>query len=226
MAGYWLKLYTEILDDIKYYRLSDNAKLGMYELMLIAKKDGGEGEIPPIDEICFVTHNSRTPEWWQQVIDELQKIEFIVENGSDKKIRKFQERQQRVEGADRQKALREKKQHDEYSRDESLRINSKNVTEKEREKEIKKETEEIEKKDTASTFSQEEKSAFRNAIATLYTTGKVSKVDYETWLLSLDLVGVNNGVYKVRTINSTQRRWLVPRLPAISDILQAQVEVC
>ena len=74
-------------------------------------------------------------------------------------------------------------------------------------------------------ISKDNEKNWNNAISQLYTTGKVSKVDYETWLLPLDLVGVMNGVYRVHANNATQRQWLVSRLPAISGILQAQVEV-
>ena len=78
MAGYWLKLYTEILDDPKYYRLSDNAKLGMYELMIIAKKVDMEGWLPDIEDVCF--YSRRQKEWWAPVIQELEQIKFVVKD--------------------------------------------------------------------------------------------------------------------------------------------------
>ena len=100
MAGYWLKLYTEILDDPKYYRLSDNAKLGMYELMLVAKKTGQDGHLPSVDDIEFYTR--RSAEWWNAVIDELKRIEFIVANDTGDKIRKFEDRQRALTNNEKQ----------------------------------------------------------------------------------------------------------------------------
>ena len=105
MAGYWLKLYTEILDDPKYYRLSDNAKLGMYELMLVAKKIDSGGYLPSIQELNFYTR--KQDGWWQPIINELVKIEFLVEDELDTyKIRKFEDRQASTIGADRAKYAR------------------------------------------------------------------------------------------------------------------------
>lgn len=116
MAGYWLKLYTEILEDPKYYRLTDSAKLGMIELMLVAKKVGLEGEIPSIEDVAFYTR--RTVEWWMPVFEELSKIEYLVINGSEMIIRKFAERQAAVDGAERIKHFRELKHKNEFpSRD-------------------------------------------------------------------------------------------------------------
>lgn len=104
MAGYWLKLYTEILDDPKYFRLSDAAKLGMVELMLVAKKTDKDGSLPCIDDIAFFTR--RSVEWWAPVIKELITINYLVEDGEDITIRKFSERQAAIENAERMKQSR------------------------------------------------------------------------------------------------------------------------
>jgi len=113
MAGYWLKLYTEILEDPKYHRLSDNAKLGMIELMLVAKKTGVCGEIPNIEDVAFYTR--RSVEWWQPVFEELSKIEYLVTNGSETIIRKFAERQSAVDDSIRMKKYRELKHKNEFA---------------------------------------------------------------------------------------------------------------
>jgi hypothetical protein len=112
MAGYWLKLYTEILEDPKYYRLTDNAKLGMIELMLVAKKVGLEGEIPSIEDVAFYTR--RSVDWWQPVFEELSKIEYLVISGSETIIRKFAERQAAVEVTERMKQSRALKHKNEF----------------------------------------------------------------------------------------------------------------
>ena len=105
MAGYWLKLYTEILEDPKYNRMSDNTKIGMYELLLVAKRFGDDGSLPPIEDVAFYTR--RTVEWWQVVYDELRSIEFLVSNGHDVIIRKFSERQAPTDAKTRAKMSRE-----------------------------------------------------------------------------------------------------------------------
>lgn len=112
MAGYWLKLYTEILDDPKYFRLSDNAKLGMIELMIVAKRVDMEGEVPCIDDVAFYTR--RSIEWWQPVFDELSKIEYLVKNGAETIIRKFAERQKPVDDAERMRQARALKHKKEF----------------------------------------------------------------------------------------------------------------
>ena len=116
MAGYWLKLYTEILDDPKYFRLSDSAKLGMVELMIVAKRLDMDGEVTSIEDVAFYTR--RTVEWWTPVFEELSKIEYLVSNGSETIIRKFAERQAAVDGAERIKQFRALKHKQEFmSRD-------------------------------------------------------------------------------------------------------------
>lgn len=127
MPGYWLKLYTEILDDPKYHRLSDTAKLGMVELMVVAKKNGANGDLPTLDDICFYTR--RAKEWWIPVIDELKSISFLVENGSNEKIRKFEERQAPADGAERTRMSRVAKQHTEYTCNDPVTKVSQSVTE-------------------------------------------------------------------------------------------------
>jgi len=112
MSGYWLKLYTEILDDPKYFRLSDNAKLGMIELMVVARKVcniESNGELPSIEDICFYTR--RSVQWWEDVNNELIKIDFLVLNKDNDTliIRKFAERQAPVSDAERMRQYRYKK---------------------------------------------------------------------------------------------------------------------
>jgi len=143
MAGYWLKLYTEILDDPKYYRLSDNAKLGMYELMLVAKKVGNAGDLPTLEDICFYTR--RDESWWVPVIDELKRINFVTldENGGDI-IRKFEERQAAIKDDERQKKYREAL-HKEFKCNEPVTNLSRNVTESKSKSKSKRESKSTEK---------------------------------------------------------------------------------
>jgi hypothetical protein len=135
MAGYWLKLYTEILDDPKYYRLSDNAKLGMYELMLVAKKVGQDGHLPGVDDIEFYTRRSAS--WWEPVIDELKAINFITGNEAGHVIRKFEDRQKAVTDTEKQRYYREALHKKEFTGDVPVTEVLRNVTESKSKRKIK-----------------------------------------------------------------------------------------
>jgi hypothetical protein len=104
MSGYWLKLYTEILDDPKYFRLSDNAKLGMIELMVVAKRVNMDGRLPTPEDVSFYTR--RNKEWWDAVYVELIDIEFIEHDDDGDIIRKFSERQAPVPATERSRQHR------------------------------------------------------------------------------------------------------------------------
>lgn len=118
MAGYWLKLYTEILDNPEYYRLSDNAKLGIYELLITAKKVDEDGLLPTLEDIAFYTR--RDEAWWTPVIQELQKIKFlIIDDTGNLLIRNFANKQAPVDDAERKRQERARKHASEYKDNDS-----------------------------------------------------------------------------------------------------------
>ena len=107
--GYWLKLYTDILDDQKYFRLSDNARLGMYEIFLVAKKietDEITGELPDIEGIAF--HTRRDEEWWNEVMPELIKSDIVEMKEDLPKVKNFYERQRPIPPAERTRQSRKR----------------------------------------------------------------------------------------------------------------------
>ncbi|MEN6571385.1 MAG: hypothetical protein ABFD24_06055 [Anaerolineaceae bacterium] len=114
MADYWVKLYIDILNDPKYHMLSENAKLGMLELMVVAKTAEVEGNhpkgyLPEIMEIAFYTR--RTIDWWKPVIEELKNHHerpYLVELDGQLFIRKYQQRQAKISDAERQRRSRSK----------------------------------------------------------------------------------------------------------------------
>jgi len=137
MAGYWLKLYTEILDDPKYYRLSEIAKVGMYEIMMVAKKNDQNGDLPSMDDICFYTR--RNKDWWDEAIIELKIINFIIEENGVMKIRTFAERQKAVDAKERKRQSRIAKQKCEYQEfigHETVTTKSKSVSESRRRQDV------------------------------------------------------------------------------------------
>ena len=108
--GYWLKLYTDVLDDPKYFRLSEEAKLGMYELMLVAKKiENGEltGKLPTIDDIAFHTRKCR--EHWEKILPELESIGFVTNENELPIIKNYTKRQGAIPDDVRAKQFRKKR---------------------------------------------------------------------------------------------------------------------
>lgn len=142
MAGYWLKVYTEIINDYKYHQLTDAGKVGLYEALIIAKDYDREGVLPCVQELAFRTR--RTVEWWQAVLDELRAIEFVVTNGHDTIIRKFSERQAAISDAQRHVEYRKRKHSKEFDSVTDA------LTFRDGEKEIEKEIEGEEDTDTES----------------------------------------------------------------------------
>lgn len=195
MAGYWLKLYTEIIDDPKYYRLSDQAKLGMYELMLVAKKTGNDGSLPSIEDICFYTR--RDESWWVAVFEELKHINFVStgDDGGDK-IRKFGERQAAIKDNERQTRYREALHKAEFSCNENVTNMSRNVTEIKNKNRLR-EREEIET--DANSVGNDFREIWDHSIGELQSS--IPKQMFETYVSTLALIGVEDGVFKARAIN-------------------------
>lgn len=107
--GYWLKLYTDILDDPKYFKLSKEARLGMYELLLVAKKiENGEltGQLPCIEDIAFYTR--RSVEEWQKVIPELVSV-GVISDGDQPVIKNYTKRQDAIPNDERYKQYKKKR---------------------------------------------------------------------------------------------------------------------
>jgi len=108
--GYWLKLYTDILEDRKYFELSEKAKLGMFEALLVCKRlENGEltGCLPSIDDIAF--HTRKTVDEWKDILPELVNIGFI-EIVEDKNIVKnYVKRQSAIPDSERSKQYRKRR---------------------------------------------------------------------------------------------------------------------
>jgi hypothetical protein len=143
MAGYWFKVYVEILEDPKYSRWSDKAKLGAFELMAIAKRlqvgPEATGNLPSIEKICF--YSRRSARWWQPVITELLTMvnpddpddkSFLIEVDGRLVIRKFKDRQKAVDAAARSRESRKRRAavtNPDDLRDDAVTTLPRNVTE-------------------------------------------------------------------------------------------------
>jgi hypothetical protein len=75
MAGkYWIKLYTEILDDPKMGLLPDHIWRRAIEIFLIAGRHGQEGELPKVSELAYILHASEQE--ITSTFEELAKVEM------------------------------------------------------------------------------------------------------------------------------------------------------
>ena len=108
--GYWLKLYTDILEDRKYFELSEKAKLGMFEALLVCKRlENGEltGCLPSIDDIAF--HTRKTVAEWEEILPELVAIGFIEIVDDQNTIKNYIKRQSAIPDSERSKQYRKRR---------------------------------------------------------------------------------------------------------------------
>ena len=179
--GYWLKLYTDILGDYKYHKLSEKAKLGIYELMLVVKENESDkltGILPPIEEIAFCTRRDESE--WEEIIKELEGIDFIATDGDNRIIKNYVKRQSKIPDTIRSKENRKRKNKPEEQPDnESKQSCHKPVTSRDGDREIDtdrlqitdKHTEREKKDATFSTFISE----FITAVRVQFTNNDQSE---------------------------------------------------
>jgi len=108
--GYWLKLYTDILEDRKYFALSEKAKLGMFEALLVCKRlEIGEltGCLPSVDDIAF--HTRKTVAEWEEILPELVTIGFIEIVDDQNTIKNYVKRQSAIPDSERSKQYRKRR---------------------------------------------------------------------------------------------------------------------
>jgi hypothetical protein len=106
--GYWLKSYTDILDDPKYHRMPERAQLAMHEIFLVAKMietDELTGLVPCVEDIAF--YSRKSIEYWNEVIPELLKSKIINKNGDGYLIVNYVKRQQAIPPTIRAKKSKE-----------------------------------------------------------------------------------------------------------------------
>jgi hypothetical protein len=114
MAHYWLKLYTDILDDPKMGTLPDILWRRAVELFLIAKRSNSDGALPPVDEIAWILRS--TPKEVEQQLHDLaarteqQDKPGIVHLGADGLwiVTNFAKRQQSLGATERKRRQRER----------------------------------------------------------------------------------------------------------------------
>lgn len=106
-ANYWIKLYTEILNDAKMARMSDHLYRRTIELFLMAGDKNQDGILPSLEDMAWTLRTDA--EQLETDLVELQHIGILVfDNGWI--VRKFAERQAPVDktGAERVRRWRER----------------------------------------------------------------------------------------------------------------------
>ena len=158
--GYWLKLYTDILDDPKYFKLSKEARLGMYELLLVAKKiENGEltGQLPCIEDIAFYTR--RPVEEWQKVMPELVSVGIITDE-TIPTITNYAKRQDTIPNDIRCKQYKLKRNETNQTRNETNQTRNKTNQTRNKTNRVGETEKETEKKQNTETDKEKEKKSF------------------------------------------------------------------
>ena len=102
MRGFWIKLYTELLERMEYALLPDNLWRRFLEMMLLIERDATTGKLPKIEEIAFrlrISTNTLAEE-----INELEKRGLVLRSVGELEIPNFIEEQRPRSDAER-KAL-------------------------------------------------------------------------------------------------------------------------
>ena len=113
MAGnYWIKLYTEILDDPKMAMLDDHLWRRFYEFCLVAGKNNKGGELPTVDQMAWLLRTDASG--LQDDVTNLVEIGLLSWEGDALIVTNFSKRQEKLSNAEKQLHFRERLQKDEY----------------------------------------------------------------------------------------------------------------
>jgi hypothetical protein len=115
---YWIKLYTEILDDPKMGRLSDREYRTCVSLFAMAGREDREGSLPPIDDMAWSLR--MTPVDLTANLQVLARLDILEECDGLWVVRKWQERQAKAPSAAPDKVLQRVHEHRERERNETV----------------------------------------------------------------------------------------------------------
>lgn len=114
MAGdYWIKFYTEVIDDPKMATMPDRFWRRFFELCLAAGKINKDGELPDLKQLSWLLRMQ--PEELQKDIDELISLDLLIQTNDGYLVKNFQKRQAKLTGNERVRMYRERRHHDQYS---------------------------------------------------------------------------------------------------------------
>jgi len=113
MAGnYWIKLYTEILDDPKMAMLDDHLWRRFYEFCLVAGKHNKGGLLPTVDQMAWLLRVSAKD--LQDDVTNLVEIGLLTEDNGYTIVTNFSKRQTKMSDAERQVKYRSALHKEEY----------------------------------------------------------------------------------------------------------------
>lgn len=127
MAGYWIKLYHEILDDPKMATLPDDQWRKVIECFLIAGRVNNAGELPPTKQIAWILRKDESEV--EEALNLVAKTGIIEKTDLGWYIPKFARRQEKISGSDRTRMSRERKQKQQYYCNDNVTQLKRNVTE-------------------------------------------------------------------------------------------------
>ena len=104
--SYWLKLYTEILDDKKVAKLNDCHFRIFVMCLLYAKELDQDGQLPPAEDIAWRTRRSK--EQITSALLAMEKVEIVKKTEHGWHIVNFAKRQAISESAERVRRFRER----------------------------------------------------------------------------------------------------------------------
>jgi len=109
-AKYWIKLYHEILYDVKMAKLPDRLWRRLVELFLFAGDYNKEGELPKVSEMAWVLHLG--DDEFTKDLDELKALKFLHQKDDKWYVTQFAKRQQAMKPSE---YMRRSRQSTEYS---------------------------------------------------------------------------------------------------------------
>lgn len=115
---YWIKLYTEILDDPKMGRLSDREYRTCITLFALAGREDNDGKLPPPVDMAWRLRMDST-----ELLEDmraLERLNILEEHDGTWAVRKWQERQAKAPSAAPDKVLQRVHEHRQRERNETV----------------------------------------------------------------------------------------------------------
>lgn len=109
---FWIKLYTEIVDDPKMGRLSDRLYRRVIELFALAGELDDNGRLPDVEDIAWRLRMKQSE--IEKDLQALAETGIVTLQDGYWFVTKFSDRQSPIEGKERVKRYREAKQKEEY----------------------------------------------------------------------------------------------------------------
>jgi len=114
---YWLKLYYEMLDDPKIFKLRTHLRWRFIECLLVAGENNKEGDLPNPNEYAWRVRADT--EMIETDFAQLAEAGLLSQNDGQWKVTKFYERQTPITHAERQKEYRNRERKKEYKNNQS-----------------------------------------------------------------------------------------------------------